>query len=272
MTLDPTGAATAPPSYEQALATLTAPGGPFALVDGDDPRRARAAVRQRARDAARSSSTARATKGDATWLVYENERYSYAQVPRARRRARGAARAALRDPPRRSRRDRDAQLPRVDLRVLRGHRRSAPWRSASTPGGPPRSSTTACATAVRASCSPTASDCERIAPLLGALAAARPARRRGALRGHGERSARRRRSLRGGDRAVRRCRAAGRDGRARRRRDDPLHLGHDGASEGCRVDAPRDPAVAVRVRLPRDRQRGRRVRRRSRTRFRPATS
>ncbi|MBX3028383.1 acyl--CoA ligase [bacterium] len=69
----------ASPTYEQALAALTAADGPFALVGGevrgvgvrlfrDAPPTLRAFV-----DAARA-------KGDAEYLVYENERYTFAEV------------------------------------------------------------------------------------------------------------------------------------------------------------------------------------------------
>ncbi|MEO8605292.1 MAG: class I adenylate-forming enzyme family protein [bacterium] len=68
-----------PPSYEQALASLTAPDGRFAIVDSV----VRGLPMRRFRDAPatlRDFADAARAKGDAPYLVYENERYTYAEV------------------------------------------------------------------------------------------------------------------------------------------------------------------------------------------------
>jgi long-chain acyl-CoA synthetase len=67
------------PTYEQALAGLTAPDGPFAIVDGEIrgvPVRLFRNAPPTLRDFVRGARE----KGDAEYLVYENERYTYAQV------------------------------------------------------------------------------------------------------------------------------------------------------------------------------------------------
>ncbi len=67
------------PTYEQVLATLTAPDGAFAIVDGDVRGRAVRMFRTAPPTLRDFAQQARA-KGEAQFLVYENERYSFAQV------------------------------------------------------------------------------------------------------------------------------------------------------------------------------------------------
>lgn len=69
----------ASPSYEQALATLTAPDGSFAIVDAPvrgTPMR----LFRKAPATLRDFTEGARARGDAEFLVYENERYTYAQV------------------------------------------------------------------------------------------------------------------------------------------------------------------------------------------------
>lgn len=67
------------PTYEQVLAGLTADDGPFALVDGEIRGVAVRCFRN-APPTLRAFVDAARAKGDAEYLVYENERYTYAEV------------------------------------------------------------------------------------------------------------------------------------------------------------------------------------------------
>ena len=78
MTADSSSAASAPAAtWEQALASLTAPGAAFELVDGTI-RGVPVKLFRNAPPSLREFVAAARTKGDATWLVYENERWSFA--------------------------------------------------------------------------------------------------------------------------------------------------------------------------------------------------
>ncbi len=70
-------AAAAPSPYEQALATLTGAGGAFELVAGE-VRGVPVRLFRNAPASLREFLQGARAKGDATWLVYENERYSFA--------------------------------------------------------------------------------------------------------------------------------------------------------------------------------------------------
>ena len=67
------------PTYEQALAGLTSPDGPFALADGE-VRGVPVRLFRNAPATLRDFLQGARAKGDAEFLVYENERYTYAQV------------------------------------------------------------------------------------------------------------------------------------------------------------------------------------------------
>lgn len=67
------------PTYEQALAGLTGPDGPFALVAGEI-RGVPVRLFRNAPPTLRDFVQGARAKGDAEYLVYENERYTYAQV------------------------------------------------------------------------------------------------------------------------------------------------------------------------------------------------
>jgi steroid-24-oyl-CoA synthetase len=67
------------PSYEQALATLTGPDGPFALVDATI-RAVPVRLFEKAPATLRDFVEGARVKGDATFLVYENERYTFGEV------------------------------------------------------------------------------------------------------------------------------------------------------------------------------------------------
>jgi len=79
MTLDPTSTPLTRSAWEQALATLTAPGAPFELSD-DEIRGVPVRAFRNAPPTLRDFVAGARAKGDATYLVYENERYSYAEV------------------------------------------------------------------------------------------------------------------------------------------------------------------------------------------------
>ena len=70
---------TAPPTYEQALANLTGPDGPFALADAEI-RGVPVRVFRNAPPTLRAFVEGLRAKADAEFLVYEDERYTYAQV------------------------------------------------------------------------------------------------------------------------------------------------------------------------------------------------
>jgi len=67
------------PSYEQVLAALTGPDGPFAIVEGEI-RGVPVRLFRNAPATLRDFVQAARDKGDAAYLVYENERYTYTQV------------------------------------------------------------------------------------------------------------------------------------------------------------------------------------------------
>ena len=67
------------PSYEQALAALTGPDGPFAIIEAEI-RGVLVRLFCNAPATLRDFVQATRDKGDAEYLVYENERYNYAQV------------------------------------------------------------------------------------------------------------------------------------------------------------------------------------------------
>jgi long-chain acyl-CoA synthetase len=66
-------------SYEEALATLTRPDGPFAIVDGEI-RSIPVRLFRNAPATLRDFTDGPRARGDAEYLVYENERYTYAQI------------------------------------------------------------------------------------------------------------------------------------------------------------------------------------------------
>ncbi|HSP98266.1 MAG TPA: class I adenylate-forming enzyme family protein [Candidatus Dormibacteraeota bacterium] len=70
---------TSRPTYEEALAALTAPDGMFAIVDGQ-ARGVPVRIFRNAPATLRAFVEGARAKGDAEYLVYENERYAYAQV------------------------------------------------------------------------------------------------------------------------------------------------------------------------------------------------
>lgn len=67
------------PSYEQVIKTLTSDGGPFALADADI-RGIPVRLFRNAPPTLREFFQAARAKGDAEFLVYENERYSFAEA------------------------------------------------------------------------------------------------------------------------------------------------------------------------------------------------
>jgi len=67
------------PTYEQAVGALTGPEGPFAIVDGEI-RGVPVRLFRNAPPTLRDFVNAARDKGSAEYLVYENERYTYAQV------------------------------------------------------------------------------------------------------------------------------------------------------------------------------------------------
>ncbi|MDX2166519.1 MAG: class I adenylate-forming enzyme family protein [Deltaproteobacteria bacterium] len=67
------------PTYEQALAALSAPDGAFAIVDGE-VRGVPVRLFRHAPPTLRALVEATRAKGDAEFLVYEDERYTFAQV------------------------------------------------------------------------------------------------------------------------------------------------------------------------------------------------
>jgi len=67
------------PTYEQALTTLTAPDGPFALVE-TEVRGVPQRLFRNAPSTLRDFGDGVRARGDAEWLVYENERYGFDQV------------------------------------------------------------------------------------------------------------------------------------------------------------------------------------------------
>jgi long-chain acyl-CoA synthetase len=69
----------AAPTYEQALANLTAPNGPFAIDDAE-VRGLPMRLFRNAPATLRDFVNGARAKGEAEFLVYENERYTYAQV------------------------------------------------------------------------------------------------------------------------------------------------------------------------------------------------
>jgi hypothetical protein len=185
--------------------------------------------------------TARA-RGDATFLVYEDERWSFAET---------MAQVDAIGPPCWS----SATACSPGDRVAIGMRNYPEWvfafaaitsmgpsRSPSTPGGPRRSSTTPCD-----DCGATVliADQERVERALPARAAPRVpgagrARRRDLPAGHGP--------LGGAGELGARCPRS--RSRTRRRRHHPLHLGHHRKPQGCGVDPPGHPAGPVGVQLP----------------------
>ena len=107
-------------TWNEATSALTGPGAPFEIVEADVLGQ-RLRVFKNAPPSLRALFDTARARGDATFLVYEDERWSFAEVMAAGGRARRRARRALRRPARRPRRDRDAQLPGVGRRVRRDH-------------------------------------------------------------------------------------------------------------------------------------------------------
>ena len=100
-----------PMTWNEAVAALTGPGAPFEIVEADVLGQTTRVYKNTPRSLRALFDTARA-RGDATFLVYEDERWSFAETM-ARVDALGAALARARRAARRPRRDRDAQLPGV---------------------------------------------------------------------------------------------------------------------------------------------------------------
>ena len=128
-------------TWEEAVALVSVPGAPFELTDITADGVAMHAYLRAPQNMRQIFETARA-RGDQTFLVYEDERWSFADVDGQGGRAR---------PPRWSQRygvaqgrpggDRDAQLSRVGGR-LRRHPSIGAISVSSTPGGPRMRSTT----------------------------------------------------------------------------------------------------------------------------------
>jgi long-chain acyl-CoA synthetase len=74
----PSGGAQPASSWQTALTTLTAPGAAFELIDGSI-RGVPVKLFRNAPASLRDFIEAARAKGDATWLVYENERYSFTE-------------------------------------------------------------------------------------------------------------------------------------------------------------------------------------------------
>ena len=208
---------------------------------GGDPRPRAARVQEHAALAARALRRARARAATQTFLVYEDERWSFADVDGA---------ASTRSAPRSSHRYGVAPGDRVAIAMRNYPEWIVAFAAITSVGGVAvslnawwtadeldygaarlRQPTSLIADAERARA--------RVAPLLAQLGAARD---RGA---HDGRAAGRRRALRG-RRARRRAAARGRRS-TRHGRDDPLHVGHDGPPEGRRLDAPRGALGARRA-------------------------
>ena len=92
-------------TFDEAVAAVTAPGQPFSIVEADVLGRTRLKVFEHAPPSLRALFDGMRTRGDDTFLVYEDERLSFAEVDGPGRRARRAAGRALR---RRSKGDRVA--------------------------------------------------------------------------------------------------------------------------------------------------------------------
>ena len=226
-------------TFDEAVAFVTGPGGPLEIIE--------APVRGRTQKVfAATPPSLRALwdslrpRGDAPFLVFEDEQWSFARVMRERRRARRGARRALRGGQGRPRRHRHAELPRVGRRLRRHHLHRRRGRVAQRVVDRARAR-------VRA---------DRFGGE-GGHRRRRPPRT-------DRRSTRRARS--GGDRREvvgdpatgsgpplrrrhRRSVAARRGHRSRRRRHDPLHLRHHRPPEGRRVDPPRRAHRTARLRL-----------------------
>ena len=107
-------------SWDEAIAASTGPGAPFEIVEADVLGR-RTKVFKNAPPSLRALFDTARGRGDETFLVYEDERWSFAETM-ARVDALGAALVEHYGVARRRpRRDRDAQLPGVDRRVRRDH-------------------------------------------------------------------------------------------------------------------------------------------------------
>ena len=127
-------------------------------------------------------------------------------------------------------RHRHAQLPRVGRRLRRHHVDRRRRRCRSTPGGPRTSSTSASRTAAP---SVLIADHERVERTPDAAAALGIARASACGSATARRRARRRRPLGGRASSLGAAAARGRH-RPRRRRHDPLHVGHDRAGRRAR--------------------------------------
>ena len=111
-------------SWDEAVAQATKPGGLFELAEAEIGGQ-RLRVFKNTPPSLRALFAARARAASATFLVYEDERWSFADVM-AQVDALGAALVrTLRRRARRPRRDRDAQLPGVDRSRSRRSPRSA---------------------------------------------------------------------------------------------------------------------------------------------------
>ena len=123
-------------SWDEAVAAVTGPGRPFEVVEAEVLGR-RAKVFENAPPSLRALFDTARARGDATFLVYEDERWSFAEV---------MARRSTPSPPLlverygvapgRPRRHRHAQLPRVGRSPSPPSPRSARSPCRSTPGGP----------------------------------------------------------------------------------------------------------------------------------------
>ena len=107
-------------SYDEAIARVTAPGERFETTQVDIRGITYTIFRNAPRSLRDIVATTRA-RGDAVFLVYEDERWTFSRVRVEGRRARECARRSVRDREGRSGRDRHAQLSRVGRRLQRHH-------------------------------------------------------------------------------------------------------------------------------------------------------
>ena len=155
-------------SIGEANAQLTAPGQIFEM-EVVDIRGVPTRIWKNAPPTLRSVFDMSAAHGDATFVVYEDERTTFAEHYRMRLDARPPAARHLRRRKRRPGRHRHAEHPRVDHRLLGRRRSPAPSSCRSTRGGAARSCATASRTRAPRSPSSTPNACERLRPFLGGL-------------------------------------------------------------------------------------------------------